>query len=226
MGRATTWSRSARGSATRRSIALGRAGQRVPAGAAHPRPLRPPHRRGRLPPGLPRADDPRGRPTGCTPRPWARQPPGRARRARGEVRAVDPGRGRHLCPISMTYCRRAGAARRSPTSPPSGSRACSRRPTTRAASRCRPSAARLVGMAHDREAGRLGRAGQHHRGDADRRGGPGGEYSLTGHKWFCSAPMCDAFLMLGAGTDGGLSCFLPCRGGGPTARATRSSSSG
>src|SRR6266536_1513561 len=33
------------------------------------------------------------------------------------------------------------------------------------------------------------------------------EYELTGHKWFCSAPMCDAFLTL-ARTDNGLSCFL------------------
>jgi putative acyl-CoA dehydrogenase len=37
--------------------------------------------------------------------------------------------------------------------------------------------------------------------------GPGGEYLLDGHKWFCSAPMCDAFLTL-AQTDAGLSCFL------------------
>jgi putative acyl-CoA dehydrogenase len=37
--------------------------------------------------------------------------------------------------------------------------------------------------------------------------GPGEEYELTGHKWFCSAPMCDAFLTL-AYTDRGLSCFL------------------
>jgi putative acyl-CoA dehydrogenase len=35
----------------------------------------------------------------------------------------------------------------------------------------------------------------------------GGEYLLTGHKWFCSAPMCDAFLVL-AQAPGGLSCFL------------------
>jgi putative acyl-CoA dehydrogenase len=35
----------------------------------------------------------------------------------------------------------------------------------------------------------------------------GGEYELTGHKWFCSAPMCDAFLVL-AQAQGGLSCFL------------------
>jgi putative acyl-CoA dehydrogenase len=38
-------------------------------------------------------------------------------------------------------------------------------------------------------------------------GGAGGEYELTGHKWFCSAPMCDVFLML-AQAEGGLSCFL------------------
>ena len=33
------------------------------------------------------------------------------------------------------------------------------------------------------------------------------EYRLTGHKWFCSAPMCDAFLTL-AQTPQGLTCFL------------------
>lgn len=34
-----------------------------------------------------------------------------------------------------------------------------------------------------------------------------GRYSLTGHKYFFSAPMCDAFLVL-AQASGGLSCFL------------------
>jgi putative acyl-CoA dehydrogenase len=38
-------------------------------------------------------------------------------------------------------------------------------------------------------------------------GGPGGDYRLVGHKWFCSAPMCDAFLTL-AYTEQGLTCFL------------------
>jgi putative acyl-CoA dehydrogenase len=38
-------------------------------------------------------------------------------------------------------------------------------------------------------------------------GGPGAEYAVIGHKWFCSAPMCDAFLVL-AQAQGGLSCFL------------------
>ena len=37
--------------------------------------------------------------------------------------------------------------------------------------------------------------------------GPGEAYELVGHKWFVSAPMCDAFLVL-AQTDNGLSCFL------------------
>jgi len=35
----------------------------------------------------------------------------------------------------------------------------------------------------------------------------GGTYVLTGHKWFCSAPMSDAFLVL-AQAPGGISCFL------------------
>ena len=35
----------------------------------------------------------------------------------------------------------------------------------------------------------------------------GGEYRITGHKWFMSAPMCDAFLVL-AQAAGGLTCFF------------------
>ena len=38
-------------------------------------------------------------------------------------------------------------------------------------------------------------------------GGPGAVYIVTGHKWFMSAPMCDAFLVL-AQAPGGLSCLL------------------
>ena len=37
--------------------------------------------------------------------------------------------------------------------------------------------------------------------------GPDGPWLLTGHKWFCSAPMSDAFLVL-ARAPAGLSCFL------------------
>ena len=38
-------------------------------------------------------------------------------------------------------------------------------------------------------------------------GGPGRDYMLTGHKWFMSAPMSDAFLVLAQAAKG-LSCFL------------------
>jgi putative acyl-CoA dehydrogenase len=38
-------------------------------------------------------------------------------------------------------------------------------------------------------------------------GGPGAEYELSGHKWFMSAPQCDAFLVL-AQAQGSISCFL------------------
>ena len=38
--------------------------------------------------------------------------------------------------------------------------------------------------------------------------GMGAEYALTGHKFFCSAPMCDAFMVLAGTGQGGISCFL------------------
>ena len=37
--------------------------------------------------------------------------------------------------------------------------------------------------------------------------GPDGEYQLNGHKWFCSAPQVDVFLVLAQAPDG-LSCFV------------------
>ena len=40
-----------------------------------------------------------------------------------------------------------------------------------------------------------------------------GLYELVGHKWFCSHPMCDVFLVL-AQAPGGLSCFVVERGPG------------
>ena len=51
-----------------------------------------------------------------------------------------------------------------------------------------------------------------------------GFYRLTGHKWFMSAPMSDAFLVL-AQADEGLSCFLVPRLIGE-GEATASASSG
>ncbi|BBP79537.1 MULTISPECIES: acyl-CoA dehydrogenase family protein [Pseudomonas] len=76
---------------------------------------------------------------------------------------------------------------------------------------------RNIGIAHKRGA-TIGMAMTEKQGGTDVRanttraypvgaGGPGQAYELVGHKWFCSAPMCDAFLTL-AQTDKGLTCFL------------------
>jgi putative acyl-CoA dehydrogenase len=41
------------------------------------------------------------------------------------------------------------------------------------------------------------------------RGGPGAEYLITGHKWFCSAPMSDAFLVIAQCPEGPSCLLLP-----------------
>lgn len=65
----------------------------------------------------------------------------------------------------------------------------------------------LCGMAMTEKQGGSDVRANTTRAVALRKGGPGAEYAITGHKWFCSAPMCDVFLIL-AHTDKGLSCFL------------------
>ena len=45
------------------------------------------------------------------------------------------------------------------------------------------------------------------RAEPDGEGAWGRRFAITGHKWFFSAPMCDAFLVL-AQSPGGLSCFF------------------
>ncbi|MGH9846697.1 MAG: acyl-CoA dehydrogenase family protein, partial [Blastocatellia bacterium] len=65
----------------------------------------------------------------------------------------------------------------------------------------------LIGMAMtERQGGSDVRANTTRARPVGKRG-PGEVYEITGHKWFCSAPMCDAFLVL-AQAEGGLSCFL------------------
>lgn len=65
----------------------------------------------------------------------------------------------------------------------------------------------LIGMAMtERQGGSDVRANTTRAYPVGRRG-PGEVYKITGHKWFCSAPMCDAFFVL-AQAEGGLSCFL------------------
>jgi putative acyl-CoA dehydrogenase len=73
-------------------------------------------------------------------------------------------------------------------------------PTSRPVERKRGA---LIGMAMTEKQG-----GSDLRGTSTRAEPAGdGGYLLTGHKWFCSAPMSDAFLTL-AQTTAGLTCFL------------------
>ncbi len=68
--------------------------------------------------------------------------------------------------------------------------------------------------ASEKKAATLGMAMTEKQGGSDIRANTtvatpigGNEYELLGHKWFCSAPMCDAFLTL-ARTEAGITCFL------------------
>jgi putative acyl-CoA dehydrogenase len=66
--------------------------------------------------------------------------------------------------------------------------------------------------AHEKGSAKCGMAMTEKQGGSDVRANttraePDGDWwRITGHKWFCSAPMCDLFLVL-AQTDEGVSCF-------------------
>ena len=147
--------------------------------------------------------------SGLTAEPWT-QPAGsgaHVRRAAGFIAWSENEQG-HLCPISMTYAAAPALAANAPLAA---------RWLPQLASRSydfglRPLADKrgaLVGMGMTEKQG-----GSDVRANTTRAvaaaDGPieGGEtYRLTGHKWFCSAPMSDAFLVL-AQTEAGVGCFL------------------
>jgi putative acyl-CoA dehydrogenase len=109
----------------------------------------------------------------------------------------------HGCPVSMTYA--AVPALRAPGVDPALAEDWIARLTTRAYDGelhpAKPSA--LAGMAMtEKQGGSDVRAGTTRAVPA----GEAGAYALTGHKWFCSAPMSDLFLVL-AQAPGGLTCF-------------------
>jgi putative acyl-CoA dehydrogenase len=67
--------------------------------------------------------------------------------------------------------------------------------------------------AHEKTSAKCGMAMTEKQGGSDVRANStyaepiaGDEYAITGHKWFCSAPMCDLFLVL-AQADEGVTCF-------------------
>ncbi|NEB74116.1 DNA alkylation response protein [Streptomyces sp. SID14478] len=109
----------------------------------------------------------------------------------------------HLCPLSMTHA--AVPALRA--QPELAEEWEPRLTSTVYDFGLRPAAQKagaLFGMGMTEKQG-----GSDVRANATRAAGPGddGAYELTGHKWFCSAPMSDGFLVL-AQADAGLTCFL------------------
>ncbi|WP_425259844.1 isovaleryl-CoA dehydrogenase [Rubrivivax sp. RP6-9] len=140
--------------------------------------------------------------------PWSRGPGGHLERAAGFMlfTEAEPS---VLCPVSMTYAvtpaLRANAALSADWSP------------------------RLAGTAYDprfvpfdrKSTVTMGMGMTEKQGGSDVRANTtravrdgsdawGERWRLTGHKWFFSAPMCDAFLVLAQTTDSaaGLSCFF------------------
>ncbi|MFK3732808.1 acyl-CoA dehydrogenase family protein [Streptomyces sp. NPDC088090] len=132
---------------------------------------------------------------------WGR-PGGHVRRAAGFLVATQAEAG-HGCPVSMTHAA-VPALRAEPElaavwEPLAASRVYERG--------LRPAAGKagvLLGMGLTEKQG-----GSDLRAVATsaRPLGEDGAYLLTGHKWFCSAPMSDAFLVL-ARAPGGPTCFL------------------
>lgn len=108
----------------------------------------------------------------------------------------------HVCPITMTHASAAALAA-------SPSRLAEWLPKLRS----RDYDSRFIPF-WEKKAVTLGMGMTEKQGGSDVRANTtratpkaGDEYALTGHKWFMSAPMCDAFLVL-AQAPGGLTCFL------------------
>jgi len=143
----------------------------------------------------------RGLEAGIASNPWGDTPGGHvAHTALHYLHSqIEPGTG---CPITMTYAAVPAlktdadlAAEWLPRITGSGYDPASRPAAEKSAA--------TIGMAMTEKQG-----GSDVRANTTKAYGLGGsEYELTGHKWFCSAPMCDAFLTL-AYTDEGLTCFL------------------
>jgi putative acyl-CoA dehydrogenase len=107
----------------------------------------------------------------------------------------------HLCPITMTHAAVAALA----VAPPLVGQLMPKIMSRRYDSRFLPWWEKVgitLGMGMTEKQG-----GTDVRSNTTRAQPAGEGYGITGHKWFMSAPMCDAFLVL-AQAPGGLTCFL------------------
>jgi putative acyl-CoA dehydrogenase len=110
------------------------------------------------------------------------------------------------CPITMTY----GVVPALRHQPEIAAEWLPRLYSRRYDARFRPAAEKtgaLMGMGMTEKQGGSDLRTNSTRAEPFDGGGPGKAYRLTGHKWFFSAPMCDAFLVL-AQAPKGLSCFF------------------
>ena len=203
----------------RRAAGVGPPGEREPAGAADARPLRQPHRRGRVPSGVAPADGGR-QADDLHALPW-NEPREGAHVARAAIyMSGDAGRGRVLLPDHDDVRGGAGAAGIR-TGRRVGARAACRVPTT---ARCglRTKDGATCGMAMTEKQG-----GSDVRANTTVATPLDGERASTrssGTSGSASAPMCDVFLVL-AQTDEGITCFVLPRDPARRHEATRASRS-
>ena len=142
--------------------------------------------------------------------PWSRPPLAHVERAAAFMlfTELEPS---VLCPVSMTYAvtpaLRANAAVHAAFGPGLAA--------TRYDPRFMPASGKTaltMGMGMTEKQGGSDVRANTTRAEFDADSAWGRAYRLTGHKWFFSAPMCDAFLVL-AQSEGGLSCFFVPRFG-------------
>ncbi len=138
--------------------------------------------------------------------PWARPQPGAHVARAALMYLIGQNEAGHSCPISMTYAAVPTLSRQPNLAAEWIPRIASAEYDPRFIPASRKRGA-LLGMAMTEKQGGSDVRANTSQAVPDGRGGPGEAYRLTGHKWFCSAPMCDAFLVL-AQAPGGLSCFL------------------
>lgn len=141
--------------------------------------------------------------------PWAGAPGAHLRRAAGFMlfTEAEPS---VLCPVSMTYA--VTPALRA--NPGLAADALPRLAATQYDARFVPlaqKAAITMGMGMTEKQGGSDVRANTTRAEPDGHDAWGERWRLTGHKWFMSAPMCDAFLVLAqtqANSPAGLSCFF------------------
>jgi putative acyl-CoA dehydrogenase len=107
----------------------------------------------------------------------------------------------HCCPMTMTYAAIPALSGRGPLAETWRAKLMSRVHDP-AVAPLDDKAGATLGMAMTEKQG-----GSDIRANTTRAERDGTDWRLTGHKWFCSAPMSDGFLTL-AQTDAGLTCFL------------------